>query len=151
METNHFEPMIHLNFMAIGLAVLAHFVFGFLWYTPLFGKIWGKEMGFSMDQRPPSSVFIKNILINLIGNFLLAWVLAHNIAAWNPRTWGLDIDFMPPAASAVTSAVFTWIGFFIPQSLTESTWGGKSWKLFFINTSYHLLSLMIVSFILVFV
>lgn len=151
MENELFQPDIHISFLAIGIAVAAHFIFGFIWYTPLFGKAWAKEMGFSMDMEVPKGMLVKNLVINLIGNFLLAWVLAHNIAAWDPHSWGHDSDFMPKAASAIMSAVFTWIGFFIPQGLNDVTWGMKSWKLFFINTSYHLLMLLIVSFILVFV
>ena len=151
MENGIVQPDIHISFLAIGIAVVAHFIFGFLWYTPLFGKVWAKEMGFSKDMEVPKGMMAKSLIINLIGNFLLAWVLSHNIAAWDPHSWGYHSDFMPPAASAITSAVFTWIGFFVPQGLNDSTWGMKSWKVFFINTSYQLLALLIVSFILVFV
>jgi hypothetical protein len=144
------EPQMHLNFLAIVLAVLAHFVIGFLWYTPIFGSVWAKEMGFSKDMNVPKSMFIKNILLNLFGNFLMAFVLLHNIQAWDPRTWGIDLEFVPPAAAAFSSALFTWLGFFVPQGLTSVTWEMKSWKLFFINTGYHLISLLAVSFILVY-
>lgn len=145
------EPNIHLPFLAIGVAVVAHFIFGFVWYTPLFGKIWAKEMGFSTDMKVSTGLLVKNMVINLIGNFLMAWVLAHNIAAWNPKTWGVDAEFVPPAMSATMSALFTWLGFFVPQDLSTVTWGMKSWKLFFINTGYHLISLLITAFILVFI
>lgn len=145
------EPNMHIPYLAIGIAVVAHFVFGFIWYTPLFGKVWAKEMGFSTDMEVPKGMMVKNMIINLIGNFLMAWVLAHNIAAWDPKTWGVDAQFVPPAMSATMSALFTWLGFFVPQDLSTVTWGMKSWKLFFINTGYHLLSLMITAYILVFV
>ena len=145
------EPNIHINFLAVGIAVLANFVLGFLWYTPLFGKLWAKEMGFSFDQKPPTSVFIKAMVINVIGNFLMAWVLAHNIAAWNPETWGHTVPAeMTPILMATMSAIFTWLGFFVPVDLNTVSWEMKSWRLFFINTSYHLLSLLVVSYILVF-
>lgn len=151
MENGIIQPDIHISFLAIGIAVAAHFIFGFIWYTPLFGKAWAKEMGHPTDMKVTGGMMAKNLIVNLIGNFLLAWVLAHNIAAWDPRSWGYHSDCMPGAASAIMSAVFTWIGFFVPQSLNDVTWGMKSWKLFFINTFYHLLMLLIVSFILVFV
>ncbi|MDH4474346.1 MAG: DUF1761 domain-containing protein [Fluviicola sp.] len=145
------EPNIHINFLAIGIAVVANFFLGFIWYTPLFGKVWAKEMGFNFDQKPPTSVFVKAMIINVIGNFLMAWVLAHNIAVWNPATWNQPAsEMMTPALMAAMSAVFTWLGFFVPLDLNTVSWEMKSWKLFLINTTYHLLSLLVVSFIIVF-
>lgn len=144
-------PIIHLSYLAIGIATVAHFVFGFLWYTPLFGKVWAKEMGLSKDMEIPKGFMVKALFLNLIGNFLLAWVLAHNIAAWDAHSWGHETTFAPPIGQVVASAVFTWLGFFVPQGFTDVTWNGKSWKLFFINTTYHLLALLLVAFILVFV
>lgn len=144
------EPIIKLNFIAIGLATLAFFFLGFLWYTPLFGKIWAKEMGFSRDMEVPKGFLIRSLIINLIGNFFLAFVLSHNILAWDARSWGYESNFINQSHAAVMSSFFTWIGFFVPQDLGAVTWQMKSWKLFFINTSYHLVGLIIVSFILVF-
>lgn len=144
------EPTIQLNFVAIGLATLAMFFLGFLWYTPLFGKIWAKEMGFSRDMEVPKGFLIRSLILNLIGNFLLAFVLSHNILAWDARSWGHASNFIDQGQAAVMSAFFTWLGFYVPHDLGAVTWQMKSWKLFFINTSYHLVGLLIVSFILVY-
>jgi len=144
------EPLIKLNFIAIGLGTLAFFFLGFLWYTPLFGKIWAKEMGFSRDMEVSKSFMIRSLLLNLFGNFLLAFVLSHNIFAWDARSWGHDSNFVGQGQAAAMSEIFTWLGFFLPQDLSAVTWQMKSWKLFFINTSYHLVGLLIVSMILVF-
>ncbi len=142
-------PNIHINILAIVIAVVANFILGFLWYTPLFGKAWGKEMGFNTDQKPPASALIKGMVFMVIGNFLMAWVFAHNIAAWNPITWGLPPSDMTPVSSAFAAAVFTWLGFFVPTDLGAVAWENKSWKLFFINTGYHFVSLLVVAMILV--
>ena len=145
------KPEIDINFLAVGIAVAANFVLGFIWYTPLFGKIWAKEMGHNLDQRPSTSFFVKSLLINIFGNFLMAWVLAHNIAVWNPATWGHTVPAdMTPILMATMSAIFTWLGFFVPVDLNTISWEMKSWRLFLINTSYHLLALLVVSYILVF-
>src|SRR5687768_4871472 len=125
-------PNIHISYLAIIIAVIAHFILGFLWYTPLFGKAWAKELGYNTDQKPPSSELIKGMVFMLIGNFLMAWVLAHNIAAWDPRTWGQETTMMSPAGAAASAAIFTWLGFFFPVDLGAVAWEKKSWKLFFI-------------------
>jgi hypothetical protein len=143
-------PTIEINYVAILIAVVANFFLGFLWYTPLFGKAWAKEMGFDMTQKPPKGTMAKGMIIMIIGNFLMAYVFAHNIAVWNPVTWGLPAGPSSPAALAFSAAFFTWLGFFVPQDLNRIAWEMKSWKLFFINTGYHLLSLIVVALILVF-
>lgn len=141
-------PTIHINFIAILIAVVANFILGFIWYTPLFGKVWGKEMGFDMTRKPPASALIKGMIFMIIGNFLMAWVFAHNMAVWNPVTWGLPPSEVSPAQNATAAAIFTWLGFFFPTDLGTVAWESKSWKLFFINTGYHLASLFLVAMIL---
>lgn len=142
-------PDIQINFVAILIVVVANFFFGFLWYTPLFGNAWAKEMGFNMDEKPPAGAMIKGMVIMVIGQFLMAWVFAHNIAAWNPVTWGLEHSEVPGWSNALMAAIFTWLGFFVPQDLSVIAWENKSWKLFFINTGYHFFTLLIAAMILV--
>ncbi len=138
-----------INYLAIAISVVATFVFGFIWYTPLFGKVWGKEMGFKMDEPPATSVMIKGLVLNIIGNFFMAFVFAHNIAAWYPETWGITpAEPSSPGAYAIMAALFTWLGFYLPVDLNLVAWEGRSWKLFFINTGYHFLSLLIAAVIL---
>ena len=142
-------PNIEINYLAILIAVVANFILGFIWYTPLFGKVWGKEMGFDMTRKPPAGAMMKGMIIMVIGNFLMAYVFAHNIAAWNPVSWGLAPSEISPTVNALTAAFFTWLGFFLPQDLNTVAWEMKSWKLFFINTTYHLLALIVVALIIV--
>ncbi|MFT6866197.1 MAG: hypothetical protein ACJA08_001026 [Cyclobacteriaceae bacterium] len=141
-------PEININMMAILIVVVANFIFGFLWYTPIFGKLWAKEMGFDPNQKPQTGAMIKGMVFMVIGNFLFAWVLANNMSVWNPVTWGLPPSDMSPMANASMAAVFTWLGFYLPVDIGAVTWEGKSWKLFAINTGYHFLSLVIAAMIL---
>jgi len=136
---------LNINMLAIAVAVIANFLLGFLWYTPLFGKAWGKEMGFDLNVPPEKGVMMKGMLFMVIGNIFFCWVFAHNIAAWG---FVPGISEMSPFANAMMSAVFTWLGFYLPGELGGTVWEKKSWKLFFINTGYHLTSLIVVSMIL---
>jgi hypothetical protein len=143
------EPNIHLNFTAVLIATIATFVFGYVWYTLLFGKMWAAEMKMDMTQKPPASVMIRGMIMMVIGNFLMAFVFAHNIAAWNPLTWGQAASTTPPLTNACMAAFFTFLGFYLPQDMSKMAWENKSWKLFFINAAYHLLSLFVAALILV--
>jgi len=142
-------PNIQLNMLAICIAVIAHFVLGFIWYTPLFGKRWGREMGYDPNEKPKYSEMIKGMVFNLIGNFFLVYVFSHNIAAWDPRSWGLPASEASATSTAMMAAVFTWLGFYFPVDLGSTVWDRRSWTLFFINTGYHLASLIVVALILV--
>ena len=134
-----------LSYTAIIVATLASFFIGFLWYSVLFRNAWAKEMGMKMDQRPPAGMLVKSLIMNLIGCFLLAFVFAHNTAAW---TFVPGIDQMSTAGAVANAAVFTWLGFFVPVDINTVAWEGKSWKLFFINTSYHFAMVLVSAIIL---
>jgi hypothetical protein len=136
---------LKINMAAILVAVVVNFIIGFIWYTPLFGKIWGKEMGYAPDMKPETSVVVKGMVFMLVGNFLFAWVFAHNMAAWS---FVPGMDKMGALPSALNAAIFTWIGFYLPRHLGSTVWEKKSWTLFFINAGYDLVSLLAVAMIL---
>ena len=63
---------IEINWIAILVAVVANFILGFVWYTPLFGKVWAKEMGMDMSKKPESGVMMEGMAFIVIGNCLCA-------------------------------------------------------------------------------
>lgn len=138
--------MLGINYVAVVVATVANFIFGFLWYTPLFGKAWAREMGIAVDRKPTAAELGKGMTFMVIGNFLMAYVFAHNNAAW---TFVPGMDQMSTASTVLSASIFTWLGFYLPTDLSVVAWEGKSWKLLFINTTYHLLMLVIAATILV--
>lgn len=134
-----------INYLAILVATIASFFIGFVWYTLLFGKAWANEMGIVVDRKPLPSEMIKGLLLNLIGCFLLSYVFAHNNAAWS---FVPGMDVMPIGGQIANAAIFTWLGFFVPQDLNKVAWERKSWKLFSIDSGYHLLLLFVAAAIL---
>jgi hypothetical protein len=137
-----------ISMTAILIAVVVNFFVGYLWYSVLFGNAWGTEMGMDMTVKPPASVMIKGMVMMVIGNFLMAYVFAHNIAAWS---FVPGMSEMSPAASIGNAVVFTWLGFYVPTDLNVVAWENKSWKLFFINTAYHFVTLLVAAVIIYYV
>jgi len=137
--------MLEINYLAVVVAVIANFFLGFIWYTPLFGKAWAKEMGYDTNMEPRKGEMARGLIIMIIGNFLMAYVFAHNMAAW---TFVPDMDKMPVIGTILNSAIFTWLGFYVPVDLTTVAWERRSWKLFWINTGYHLAMLFVAATIL---
>lgn len=139
------EQSLQISITAVLVATIVNFFFGFLWYTPLFGSAWARELKFDRTVAPGKGEMARGLIFSLIGNFLLAFVLAHNNAAW---------AFVPEMKGAsagsiiANSAIFTWLGFYLPVDLNRVSWERASWKLFGINTVYHLLSLVIAATIL---
>lgn len=140
------QQTLGINYVAVLVATVANFIFGFLWYTPLFGKAWAREMGIDVNRKPTGGEMAKGLTIMVIGNFLMAFVFAHNNAAW---TFVPGMDQMGVAGSIANAAGFTWLGFYLPTDLSVVAWEGKSWKLFFINTGYHFFMLLIAAIILI--
>jgi Protein of unknown function (DUF1761) len=138
---------VQINMVAVLVAVVANFFLGFIWYSPLFGKIWAKEMGFDPNVKPAAGEFVKGMIFIVIGNFFMAYVFAHNMMAWS---FVPGMKEMPAFSTIMSSTVFTWLGFYLPMDLGIVAWERKSWKLFGINTSYHFLMLLIASVILTF-
>ncbi len=137
---------MHISMVAVLVAVVANFILGFLWYTPLFGKAWAKEHGIDTTvSKPPSGAIAKGMLFMVIGNFFMAYVFAHNMAAWS---YVPGMKEMSPMASILNASIFTWLGFYLPVDLGTVAWEKASWKLFGINTAYQLLTLGVAAVIL---
>lgn len=136
---------IHISLVAVLVATVANFFVGFVWYTPLFGKAWAKENGFDMSTKPEGSVIAKGMIMNVIGNFFLAYVFAHNNMAWS---FVPGMNEMSITAQLFNAVFFTWLGFYLPVDLSTVAWERKSWKLFAINTGYHFVTLLVAGLIL---
>lgn len=148
--------MLNIYWPAIAASVVSNMVLGFLWYGPLFGKAWAKEMGMDMSNKPPAKEMYKAMGLMAIGAFLIAYCLAYNVEAWRSVMGAsLAAGQMPgmqasqiPMVLAINSALWTTIGYFVPVILNQVAFEGKSWKLFFINAGYYLVALAIMSSIM---
>lgn len=138
---------MNINLVAVLVAVVANFILGFIWYTPLFGKAWAKEMGFDTSIKPAGGEIAKGMVFMVIGNFFMAYVFAHNNAAWS---YVPGVKEMSPITNIMNATIFTWLGFYMPVDLSAVAWERKSWKLFGINTGYHFMMLLVAAAILIY-
>jgi hypothetical protein len=143
-------PAIQINSLAILVAVVAGFFLSYVWYTPLFGKVWSKEMGFDPAEKTPTATLIKSLLLTVLSVFLITFVLANNIGAWTPSSWGVSAPGYSKFEQAFQAAFFTWIGFFVSNLLLGIAWEKRSWKLFAIDAGYYLTLLLIIAFVVVY-
>jgi hypothetical protein len=143
------QPQIHLNWLAVVTSVVASFAIGSLWYGPLFGKVWANAMGFGGDMKPTGADIARGSILNLVGTFLMAYVLAHDVSVWRPSTWNAGAD-QGPHVYGFFAGFFVWLGFIVPILLNGIAFERKSWKVFAIGAGFQFLSLQAMGMILSF-
>jgi Protein of unknown function (DUF1761) len=127
-------PFTHANYLALGSAIVASFVFGYLWYGPFFGKTWAQLMGIKMGESKPKPWALP---LTLFGTILTTFVLAYILYIDKPYcTYG--------------TAFFIWLGFYLPRLLGSVTWEGQPWKLFALHAVYYFLNLQLITAVLTF-
>ncbi len=136
---------LEINIPAILVAVLTNFIIQMVWYTAIFSKAWSKEMGYDPKLRPDKKAMLKGMALTFVSIFLFVWVLAFYLAGWKYIPGASE---MSPLVSGVNSAISVCVGFFVPVQLTRIVWEKRTWKLFFINTGYHLVATIVVAVIL---
>lgn len=121
----------------VGSIVLS-VVLGFIWYGPLFGKQWMKLSGITMPNKKPSmSVMTRPMILSFIGAFCMAFTLS-SVIYFHDAIYGTS-----GYESALSVAVLMWLGFIVPAYLNLTGWENKPWTLFFINTGYWLVFLLL--------
>ncbi len=107
---------MELNYTAIIVAAIAQFVFGAIWYMPLFGKLWGKIHGF--DQVPPEQqkemmkgmwkFLVVQFIFTLLTTVVFAILLTQVSTDW----------------STYCIAFLFWLGFILPTQAAAVIFGG---------------------------
>lgn len=134
-------PTLDINYIAVFFAALAQFLLGSLWYGPFFGKPWKEIVGLPATM-PAKALMTRNLTFAFLGAFLTSFVLANQIYIWFPETWGIQVESTASCFLAGSqTALFVWIGYYVPLMVSSILWENKSWALFGINGLYYLLSL----------
>lgn len=130
-----------INYLAVLVASIVNMVVGFLWYGPLFGKVWMPLAGHTPEsiEQGKRKGMGPTYIIALVGAFLMAYVFAHVLGTYQAET--LSAGFQ--------GAFWMWLGFIAVVELGKVLWYGKTWKLWCIESGYWLVVLLINSAILV--
>jgi hypothetical protein len=126
-------PFTHANYFVLAGTIVASFMFGYLWYGPIFGKLWAELMGIKMDGKCGPKPWA--IALTLLGVIFTTFVMAYILNIYKPYC-------------SYGAAFFIWLGFCLPILFSQVTWEGKPWKLFVLNASYYFLNLQLIAAIL---
>lgn len=129
-----------VSLLLVVISAVTAMALGFLWYSPvLFGKEWMKLMGYTEKNMEKAKKGMGGMYaLSTVGALLMAFVLGYV----------LKIANVPNVVIGVKVGFLMWLGFVAPVQMTEVLFGGKSWKLYALNTSYQLASLLLMSGIL---
>ncbi|MBM9502329.1 DUF1761 domain-containing protein [Leptospira sp. 201903071] len=141
------HPELNINYLAVLAAVVANFIIGSLWYGPIFGKLWMKEMGIPADFKPDQKEMYRAMGMMVIGSFLTAYVLFYTTNVWRASSWHAGED-SPAYVYGFFSGFYTWLGFYVPLCINSVAFEGRSWKFFSIGAGYYFISLQTVAMIL---
>lgn len=128
---------IHVNFLAIIVAAIANYLIATIWYAAIFAKTWQKLTGIT-DMKPAPM----NVVLVLIGSFVLSFVLYHSIVFGNAYLK------MGGAAGGLCGGFFGWIGYIAPVTLSTKLYEKKSWGLWLLDNGFWLISLLVMGIIL---
>ena len=130
-------PITHGSLLAMGIAVFVSFMFGYVWFGPLFGKVWAELMGIKMDESKCGKPPVSSLILTLVGTVFTTMVLAYILTYKPSCNFG--------------AALFIWLGFYVPVQMGVVLWEGKPWKLFALNVSYYFLNLQLIAAILTYI
>lgn len=120
-----------IPWLAVGIAALAIFFLGALWYTALFGKAWQKLHGYSdekvkqMQAAKPPPVFFGGML----GSYLLVAIGLALVVDWAGARG---------APAGVVVGLVLWLGLALPIGITAWLASDKPLAAFAIDWSYQL-------------
>jgi hypothetical protein len=128
---------VHVNYLAVFVAALANYLIATVWYAVVFGSLWKRLTGITEMKPVPM-----NMVLVFIGSLVMSFVLLHSIAFGNAyvNTSGV--------AGGLMGGFFSWLGFIAPVTMTNVIYEKRPWKLWILDNSFWLLSLLVMGTIL---
>ncbi len=106
---------MEISYVGIAVAAILQFVFGAVWYTPVFGKVWGKIHGFDKVPKEKQKEMMKKmpplLALQLFVTVVTTVVLAVLLTFMNDQ-------------NPYFVAGLCWLGFIVPTQVGAVLFGG---------------------------
>ena len=125
-----------ISFVALAVAAVVKVIIGMIWFAPAtFGPRWIAYAQCDPDELKRG--LPKALVVDLVGNFIMAYVLVH------------AIHYAGAANAAQGAAVgfFNWLGFVAVTTLFSVTFEKRPFGLWVINNGFHLVGIVIMAII----
>jgi hypothetical protein len=123
------ETTMKINYPAVLVATIIHFLVGGLWYGLLFSNKFVELMAFTPEQlqemqsRNPA----KELLITFISTLVLVYILAHFVQYTKARS----------ALDGLQTAFWLWLGFIATTELATVVFEQRKLGLYLISIGYQ--------------
>lgn len=128
--------MMAMNWWAVLASAVVMHIIGWLWYGPLFGKLWQHLSGItpSGEKKGMGKAIVWGLLASLVMSVVINKVLevTPNLSAWCGAAVGATL----------------WLGFVATTQINSVLYEKKSMKLFALNAGYYLVTMAIAGVIL---
>jgi hypothetical protein len=133
-------PQVQINFLAVAVAAVVAFIIGGLWYSPLlFARLWVKAHGYTDEQvKEMQKDATKAYAVTLVCDFLIALAIAVLVSYIH----------MERCVQGLKLGLLIWAGFAFPLGLTASMFSEKRITVFYIDTAYQFVYLVLMGAIL---
>jgi hypothetical protein len=125
---------VTINYLAVVVAAAIGFIFGWIWYTPLFGKQWMAARGITPQQVADGQKnMARNMIAIAVGILIMAWALGVLAGYLHLATWmhGLKLGAL------------AWFGFAFTLGLIDAVMTqGRKVTAFYIDAGYWLITLI---------
>jgi hypothetical protein len=109
---------MEMNYVAILVAAIVQFLVGAIWYTPVFGKLWGRIHGFDTLVPEKQKEMQSQMWPLLVTQFFLGLVTSAVL--------GMFVTAMPDGWHAFGIAGWMWLGFMMPSNVSAVIFGGTA-------------------------
>jgi hypothetical protein len=123
--------------LSILAAAVVFFIFGSLWFTVLFGRMWGELNGFFKPGEQMKGS-MKGMAKELAANFLLNVITASAVYYLFPQV-ALSLG------TFLKAVLIVWLGFGFTIYANQALWERKPWKLVALNSAYGIISSVLVA------
>jgi len=125
---------MRINYAAVGVAAVAYWLLGAVWYGLLFARPFIALMGWTPEQL--AAIQAKGETASLgvafVTSFVLAYVLAHFVRFVGAET----------AATGAVTGFWLFVGFVATSNLETVLFESRPLGLYLINNSYHLVGML---------
>jgi hypothetical protein len=136
--------MLPINLWAVIVAGIAAFILGFLFHSPVSGKLWMKLSNITPTGNEKLKDMIPQMAWNLFVNFITAYVLAIMYLFASTSTYfGIT-----GAWGGVVVGLWVWFGFLITTTSVEVIWMGRSVKLWLFEAVSSLIVMIVMGAII---
>lgn len=121
-----------INYLAVIVATLVHFLIGGLWYGLIFGNKFIQLLGWTPEklQQVANQSHGKEYLFAFLSSFVLVFVLAHFVQYTKARG----------VAEGMQTGFWLWLGFVATTQLSTVVFEERNAGLYLLNVGYQFLA-----------